>query len=60
MSIFDEKQASKFGLNEKRNKGKVDVKKLKEKDRKVEYICSNEGNLFFQLFTGSVMKYDII
>lgn len=60
MSIFDEKQASKFGLNEKWNKGKVDVKKLKEEDRKVEYICSNEGNLFFQLFTGSVMKYDII
>lgn len=36
MSIFDEKQASKFGLNEKRNKGRVDVKELKEEDRKVE------------------------
>lgn len=36
MSIFDEKQASKFGLSEKRNKGKVDIKELKEKDRKVE------------------------
>lgn len=60
MSIFDEKQASKFGLNEKRNKGNVEVKELKDEDRKVEYICSNEGNLFFQLFTGSVIKYDII
>lgn len=60
MSVFDEKQASKFGLNEKRSKGKVEVKELGEEDRKVEYICSNEGNLFFQLFTGSIMKYDII
>lgn len=60
MSIFDEKQASKFDLNEKQSKGNVEVKELGEEDRKVEYICSNEGNLFFQLFTGSVMKYDII
>lgn len=60
MSIFDEKQASKFDLNEKQSKGNVEVKELGEEDRKVEYICSNEGNLFFQLFIGSVMKYDII
>lgn len=60
MSIFDEKQASKFDLNEKWSKGKVEVKELGEEDRKVEYISSNEGNLFFQLFTGSIMKYDII
>lgn len=60
MSIFDEKQASKFDLNEKWSKGKVEVKELGEEIRKVEYICSNEGNLFFQLFTGNIMKYDII
>lgn len=60
MSIFDEKQASKFDLNEKQSKENVEVKELGEEDRKVEYICSNEGNLFFQLFIGSVMKYDII
>lgn len=60
MSIFDEKQTRKFSLNEKWSKGKVQVKELGEADRKVEYICSNEGNLFFQLFTGSIMKYDII
>lgn len=60
MSIFDEKQASKFDLNEKQSKGNVEVKELGEEDRKVEYICSNEGNLFFQLFIESVMKYDII
>lgn len=60
MSIFDEKQARKFSLNEKWSKGKVEVKDLGEDDRKVEYLCSNEGNSFFQLFTGSIMKYDII
>lgn len=60
MSMFDEKQASKFDLNEKWSKRKEEIKELGEEDRKVEYIYSNEGNLFFQLFTGSIMKYNII